>query len=79
MVSRRQVIAGTLAAGAASLDARLLSADTPTVNGTGGKDDAAKLEEILSEFLRYVGTSIVLRPEVLEGHVGIGSESPGRP
>jgi hypothetical protein len=29
-------------------------------------------------FLRYVGTSIVLRPEVPEGHVGIGSESAGR-
>jgi hypothetical protein len=49
MVSRRQVIAGTLAAGAASLDTRRLNADTPTVNGTGGQDDAAKLEEILSE------------------------------
>jgi hypothetical protein len=29
-------------------------------------------------FVRYVGTSIVLRPEVPEGHVGIGSETPGR-
>jgi hypothetical protein len=29
-------------------------------------------------FVRYVGTSIVLRPEVPERHVGIGSETPGR-
>jgi hypothetical protein len=29
-------------------------------------------------FLRYVGTSIVRRPEVPEGHVGIGRKSPGR-
>ena len=29
-------------------------------------------------FLPFVGTSVVLRPELPEGHVGIGSESPSR-
>jgi hypothetical protein len=48
MVSRRQVIAGTLAAGAASLDARRLSAETPPATDAGDQD-SAKLDEILEE------------------------------
>jgi hypothetical protein len=48
MISRRQVIAGTLAAGAASLDARRLSAAT-TPADVPEPQDSAKLDEILGE------------------------------
>jgi hypothetical protein len=144
MVTRRQVIAGTLAAGAASMDARALSAATPLAIKSHHQD-SAKLDEILEEvralrsgpvpgagsvdlirqarrtylkttakfpeyldvgidvweglldwyvatrqlvdvgrlpdgryFVKYVATSIVLRTEVPEGHVGVGSETPSR-
>lgn len=142
MVSRRQVIAGTLAAGAASLDARRLSAE-PASNDTS-QQDSEKLDEILGQlrslrgpipgaaevamirqarrtylkttgkfpeyldvgidvweglidwyvatrqlvdvgrlpdgryFVKFFGTNIVLRAEVPEGHIGVGSETPGR-
>jgi hypothetical protein len=145
MVSRRQVIAGTLAAGAASLKTQRLRADAAPEISARVQDDSGKLDEILSHvrwlkpgpepgaaavdqirqarrtylktaakfpeyldvgidiweglidwyvatrqlvdvgrlpdgryFLRFVGTSIVLRSEVPEGYVGIGSESPSR-
>ena len=144
MVSRRQVIAGTLAAGAASLDARRLGATPASPNGARVQD-SGKLDEILAEvrglrsgvvpganevamirlarrtylkttgkfpeyldvgievweglidwyvatrqlvdvgrlpdgryFVKFVGTNIVLRAEVPEGHIGVGSETTGR-
>jgi hypothetical protein len=47
MVSRRQVIAGTLAAGAASLDAGRLGAESLSAAGAS-LQDSEKLDEILA-------------------------------
>ena len=142
MVSRRQVIAGTLAAGAASLDVRRLSAAPTSTDAS--PQDSEKIDEILGHlrglrgpipgagevamirqarrtylkttgkfpeyldvgidvweglidwyvatrqlvdvgrlpdgryFVKFVGTNIVLRAEVPEGHIGVGSETTGR-